>query len=325
MGQKFTEEDFKARLLANLGQDYELVGGFSGMKEPASILHKKCGRVYTKSTASAASLTGCGHCSPSRRKSDSEIMLELEERNPEKFVYSNLIRAKQPSGGMALKVTTKCRACGYEKEKYVTHLIREKGGGCAKCRGKEPLTTETFNLKVSEQKPDGHEYELAGEYVNDETKVLMRHKICGSEFYVRPNHFVISGTRCHECKSVSSGEKMVAHRLDEMNLKWKRQYTFEDCVDKSRLRFDFAVFDEESGGIAFLIEFDGDQHHKPIGMFGGKKALKSQQARDKIKNSYCSEKGIPLLRFTRRDVKKIGTRIAEAVVEHNRRKQRWTT
>jgi very-short-patch-repair endonuclease len=45
------------------------------------------------------------------------------------------------------------------------------------------------------------------------------------------------------------------------------------------------------------IEFDGEQHFKAIKYFGGVKNLKLQQKRDSIKNIYCKNNNINLLRI----------------------------
>ena len=59
--------------------------------------------------------------------------------------------------------------------------------------------------------------------------------------------------------------------------------------------FDFGILNNSS--ILLLIEYDGIQHYKSIEYFGGMESLKSQQRRDKIKNEYCNENKIPLLRI----------------------------
>ena len=47
----------------------------------------------------------------------------------------------------------------------------------------------------------------------------------------------------------------------------------------------------------YLIEYDGIQHFKP-GMFNGtEEDFVNTQIRDKQKNEYCKENGIPLIRI----------------------------
>ena len=43
------------------------------------------------------------------------------------------------------------------------------------------------------------------------------------------------------------------------------------------------------------IEYNGEQHYKPIDKFGGMDSFKTQQEHDKIKRNYCLEHNITLL------------------------------
>lgn len=67
------------------------------------------------------------------------------------------------------------------------------------------------------------------------------------------------------------------------------------------LRFDFAIFDNNCN-LLFLCEYDGNQHYGPI-IFGDcsyEEAIikyKELVKRDTIKNNYCKEHGIKLLRI----------------------------
>lgn len=46
-----------------------------------------------------------------------------------------------------------------------------------------------------------------------------------------------------------------------------------------------------------LIEYDGEQHYKPVEFFGGEEGFKNAQYRDKIKNDYCENNNINLIRL----------------------------
>lgn len=56
--------------------------------------------------------------------------------------------------------------------------------------------------------------------------------------------------------------------------------------------FDFVIF--QNGEIKKCIEFNGEQHYKPIDLFGGDEAFKKQQVRDARKTEYCSTHAINL-------------------------------
>jgi len=43
------------------------------------------------------------------------------------------------------------------------------------------------------------------------------------------------------------------------------------------------------------IEYQGEQHYRPVSIFGGEDSFKSQIKRDKIKKKYCKSNNIELL------------------------------
>lgn len=63
-------------------------------------------------------------------------------------------------------------------------------------------TTETFKARVSEL-TDGA-YSVVGEYVNNKTKILITHKVCGVTYLVRPKSF-LDGNRCPACRNKLRG------------------------------------------------------------------------------------------------------------------------
>ena len=53
------------------------------------------------------------------------------------------------------------------------------------------------------------------------------------------------------------------------------------------------------------IEFDGRHHFKPIEYFGGVKAFEKIKINDNIKNEYCFDNNIKLLRISYKNIKSI--------------------
>lgn len=102
--------------------------------------------------------------------------------------------------------------------------------------------------------------------------------------------------RCNICTNkISVYEKIVKDILNDCNITYIMEYTFDDCKYKKKLRFDFAVFDKFN--LKFLIEVDGAQHFRPLKNYGGKKAFEEGKKRDEIKNKYCKDNGIMLIRL----------------------------
>ena len=73
--------------------------------------------------------------------------------------------------------------------------------------------------------------------------------------------------------------------------------------------FDFAIIN--NGNLAGLLEYDGIQHFRGWG--SSKEDLENIKRRDKIKNDYCKEKNIPLVRITYREYSNIETKVKEAI------------
>lgn len=152
------------------------------------------------------------------------------------------------------------------------------------------LTTEEIKKRMYELV--GNEYVRVGDYVNNSTKMLVKHNLCEKEYEVKWGHFQ-QGVRCPRCND-SKGEKEISNILNYLNIKYTSQKRFKDCKYKKTLPFDFYIHNKKS---KLLIEFDGRQHFESVEIFGGKNGLRDTQLRDKIKNDFAKEKNIPLLRI----------------------------
>lgn len=120
--------------------------------------------------------------------------------------------------------------------------------------------------------------------------------ICGNVFKCLPANIADGSTSSCGCKKTSSKEKIISTFLTQNNISFVPQYPFPDCRSKYVLKFDFALVDENDQ-VKHLIEYDGKQHFEPIDYFGGVEGFKDLQKRDKIKNQYCIDNNIPLLRL----------------------------
>ena len=111
------------------------------------------------------------------------------------------------------------------------------------------------------------------------------------DFMVTPVMHLRSGG-CPNCNQ-SIGERLIESFLIDNNISYVRQKQFDDCIFKNKLRFDFYI---ESHNL--IIEFDGAQHFKPIDFFGGIEAFENILIRDEIKNDYCFDNDIDMLRIS---------------------------
>lgn len=105
---------------------------------------------------------------------------------------------------------------------------------------------------------------------------------------------------------MSKGEDKIAQLLRSGGINYKREVSFPDLKNYGGhlLRFDFAVYSR--GKLAFLIEFDGEQHFHQVKKY--QKTIfefRQTQERDRKKNAYCLAKGIPLIRIPYWDYDKL--------------------
>lgn len=104
---------------------------------------------------------------------------------------------------------------------------------------------------------------------------------------------------CPYCReSKYKGENKIREILELNNISYIEQYRFSDCRNKKPLSFDFYLDD-----LNICIEYDGEQHYKPID-FGGSysddslnKRFATQKENDKIKTQYCNINSIKLIRI----------------------------
>lgn len=117
---------------------------------------------------------------------------------------------------------------------------------------------------------------------------------CGNEC-IFPAGRLVSGIRKTCGCSISSGEKNISKILKENNFKFVEQKSFRDLYVYSVqncLKFDFFVNDE------YIIEYDGEQHYSTEKRFHKEPTMMiSAIYRDFLKNIYCFEKNIPLIRI----------------------------
>lgn len=170
------------------------------------------------------------------------------------------------------------------------------------------LTLSEFTARV--EKIHKGKIKVIGKYKNNRTKILLHCRSCGNDWGSRPYH-TMSGVGCPNCKPISKGEDAVAEYLDNVGLTYVREYTFEDLILEKPLRYDFAVINTKTLQVAFLIEFDGVQHFKPVERFGGVRALKQTQIRDRLKTEYAEKSEIPLLRIRYDQLHRIDEILAE--------------
>ena len=182
-------------------------------------------------------------------------------------------------------VLHKCLIDGYEWMAVPSQILN--GRGCPKCANQVKRTQEAFVEDIHRINPD---IEVLGEYVSAKTKVAYRCMVCGNIWEAMPES-TLAGCGCPVCKE-SHGERQIRQWLMDRHIPFVSQHKFKDCKNIRELPFDFYLPDNN-----LVIEYDGEQHYRPVDYFGGQDAFERLVKRDRMKTKYCNEHSIGLLRI----------------------------
>ena len=282
MSKRKTHEEFEAEIKQIHGDEVTLLSEYKTNKTKVVVQYKSCGHIDEKIPTKLLAGQRCGICRPKR-------VSETKTNTTEEFIQ----RLEKNGVGVALlseykglrnKIAVKNNKCGHRYEAIAGNIVQ--GSGCPICHGMKD--TEDFKKEIERKYPS--EYTILGDYTNNKTPIMVRHK-CGHEWLVIPKS-ILKAKCCPKC-ILSKGEVFISDYLTNKNIPFKQQYKFDDCRNKNPLPFDFAVFINNE---LKLIEFDGSQHFGESNYWG--KPIKSTVLyRDAIKNKYCEENNIPLLRI----------------------------
>ena len=145
---------------------------------------------------------------------------------------------------------------------------------------------------------------------NEERRILWECKCDCGNTYVALGKTLRAGL-VNSCGCMKSkGEEKIALILQKLNINFKRQYTFEDCRNPKtdyKLFFDFYLPDYN-----LCIEYQGEQHTKEIDFFKG--TLQEIQFRDKLKEDYCKNNKIKLVKISFTDFSKLDETYIKEVI-----------
>jgi very-short-patch-repair endonuclease len=199
--------------------------------------------------------------------------------------------------GTQEKLRIRCPKHGLFEQRADGHLA---GHGCPSCAadrgaGFRSTTQEDFLTRARQVHGDDHFDYSQVEYEAMITKVTIICAVHGA-FQQKPHHHV-NGHGCPKCRE-PRGEIQVRKVLTALGLPYVRQWKHPGLRRQLPLAFDFAV-----PHLKTAIEFDGEQHRRPI-RFGSMteehaaNQFKTVQERDAAKNRWADEHGWTLIRLT---------------------------
>ena len=282
-----THEEYVAELEI-VNPQIEVIDKYININTP--IMHRCIIHDFKWETTPASTLQGCGcpmcrseKIQSTQTKTHEEYIEDVKKINPNIKVLGKYVNAKTP-------LLHKCLIDDFEWSPVPSSILN--GYGCPVCgrkRLKESLT-KTHEEYVEQLKIINPNIIAIEKYSKTNTPILHRCLIDNFEWMARPTN-VLNGCGCPKCNR-SKGELKISMWLDKNNIFYEPQMRFDDCCDIKTLPFDFYI-----PSLKIAIEYDGKQHFEPIEYFGGEESFEILQKHDAIKNEYCKNNGISLLRI----------------------------
>lgn len=184
------------------------------------------------------------------------------------------------------KVNIICEKHGVFNIRIGDHMNDEIG--CAECTlDRFRTTTEDFIKRSNIKHCNKYKYSSNIEFRSNRDKIEIECSKHGIFKQRVISH--LNGSGCPKCKR-PKGEIEISKELEKMNIKYFEQHKFIDCKFINMLRFDFYLPNEN-----ICIEYNGEQHYRPVSIFGGEKSFKTQILKDEIKRKYCIDNNIKLI------------------------------
>lgn len=280
-----TQEQIVEEVRGKTNGEYVLVDRYQGDGTKILFQHVKCGYKWKIKPNDILNGHGCPQCTNHIQWTTEDYKKFL------KLTYGDEYSLLSKYKTMLDCVKVRHKKCG---RVYWTEAATLKSGhGCKLCAAKAQgiksrLNPDEFNKRVLDLL--GLDYEVTG-YVRREDPVNAYHKKCGHRWRPKASN-LLSGSGCPFCKQ-SRGERTIANWLKSNSIAHIPQKKFKDCKDINQLPFDFYI-----PSYNLIIEYDGRQHFSGSDdYFGGEKAYKIRHKHDLIKNKYCADNNINLLRI----------------------------
>lgn len=178
--------------------------------------------------------------------------------------------------------------CGAERDVLTSHLKDGHTRSCGSCTRAKNLVGQKFGklLVIEKTKKRTNDRKVIWKCLCD----------CGNIHETDTSSLLLGRVQSCGCE-ISRGENQIEKILTNNNINYIKQFDFDDCKNPEtnfKLKFDFYLVDYN-----ILIEYDGIQHfhwQNNSDWNTKEKFFKTRQL-DIIKNNYCKEHSITLIRI----------------------------
>lgn len=247
---------------------------------------------------------GCPECANrlQNRRTEEQFIKEMKQKHPTIIPRSYFKKVNK-------SMKFECLVCGYIWNTCANVLLNRDGYGCPECSGYARVSEEEFieRLTIANSK-----IKYISGYKDTTKHAIFECLNCGNIWNTLPTS-VLRGRGCPKC-SKSKGELAIENVLCKLGIDYESQFTFKDCKNIRPLPFDFYIPSKN-----ICIEYDGEQHFKPIRFDKHNKRGTPQERfeelkiRDEIKNNFCKDNKIKLIRIPYTEFDNIETILNEQI------------
>lgn len=298
MARKRTKEEWIEYLnkIHNNLYDYSLSDFTKGVMNKIKVICREHGMWEVTLDNHSTKKSGCPKCN-GKKWDLGDFINEAKKIHMGRYDYSDAIFINQNT-----KLKIKCLEHGMFEQTPHHHIFQKQG--CFKCGRKKSSEKHIKSPQYLEQQARKIHFE---DYQYNWDTYVGYLKIMDIEC---PKHGLfkqtianhIQGQGCPTCRK-SKGELKIRKWLIEHQIEFISQKKFNGCVNPNtgyNLLFDFYIPSKNT-----CVEFDGEQHFRPCKRFGGESQFGKIKHLDYIKDEYCVENNINILRIPYTKIKTI--------------------
>ena len=258
-------------------------------------------------------------------KSKNQVIKEIEIRNPGRFGFEKLVYSNSQS-----PIILKCIKHNIYFTVKLGNLFKPGRHGCKSCleetraNSAVKLSKETYIKRCIDIYDDdmfdftNFTYNLIKSDIKN-----IKCNSCGEFFNINGETFLRGNGHPHCRIKLSKGENIIDLYLHKQNIEHIHQHKFSDCKNKFPLPFDYYL-----PNLNTCVEFDGVLHYKDSLDLGknckwiNSKNINDIQFTDNIKNNYCINNNINLLRISYKlNIRSIKKLLSKTIINTNNNNQ----
>ena len=183
------DTQFKQEVFDLVGDEYTFLDPYVNAQTKLRVKHNKCGNIYKIKPNNFLTGRRCPYCSSSAKRTDAQFKKEIYDLVGDEYKFLDTYVNKRT------KLRVKHNNCGNIYKVLPNNFLR--GNRCPYCANKaKSKNNDQFKQEV--RSLVGDEYTFLDDYVNNKTKLRVKHNKCGNVYKVKPGNFFI-GRRCPYC------------------------------------------------------------------------------------------------------------------------------